>query len=575
MTVELAHTLRALGLSIIPLKPRSKEPDTDALPVGSWKPYQRQPPTSEDIVRWFGNGAERNAGIVTGRVSEVVVIESDTTEAESWCATHLPKTPMMTRSARGVHRYYRHPGVDGIPAFLEPGGGLKIEVKRDGQYVVAPGSVHPSGHVYTVVEKWPDALEAVPMLPQRVGAGSGEFDDGQRNNALTKMAGRLRRQGYSLDEIEALLLVANQTRCRPPIKDEGEVRKIARSVARYDAGELAEPASRLVELSSVVPEDVSWLWHPYIPLGKVTLIEGDPGLGKSWLSCALATAISLGKGLPQTGPRDPGSVLLLSAEDGLGDTIRPRLDAMEADVSRISAVDGPVVFNDDGLLEIEAHVSQTKPSLIVVDPFVAYLGGKVDLHKANETRAVLKKLAALAERHRLALVLIRHLTKGGRDKSIYRGIGSIDITAACRSVLLVGADGQDPTRRGVVHIKSNLAPMGDSLGYAIEEGRFTWTGASDLTAQQILSSDTNGNQASAKDEAITFLKQVLEHGPMASADIDKQARALGITPITLKRAKKEIGIISTPIRDKHGKMVGWNIALRTQPSVPSDEELPF
>src|SRR5947209_17812600 len=147
--VDQVLRLHALGLSVIPLKPHSKRPDADVLPKdengeATWTPYKTERATETEIRRWFNNGVNRNVGIVTGKVSTVVVVESDTPEAEAWCEEHLPPTPMMTRSARGRHRFYHRPmALPEIPASIKTPNGLTIEIKRDGQYVVGPGSVHP------------------------------------------------------------------------------------------------------------------------------------------------------------------------------------------------------------------------------------------------------------------------------------------------------------------------------------------------------------------------------------------------------------------------------------------------
>lgn len=237
--VTLDDVLRytALGLCVIPLKPCSKKPA-----LQGWTTAR------VDIEEWFGNGQPRNAGIVLGRPSGVVVIESDTAEAETWCAGHLPSSPMMTGSARGFHRYYRLPtgrlaDID-IPGSFTTADGITIEIKREGQYVVAPGSVHPSGHVYAEVAPWPTDLADVPEFPVRaifdaatptrsttkplpnvVGAG-------ERNDGLYREGCRLRRLGWNQGEIAKALLVLNGERCRPPL-DAREVEGIAASCAKH------------------------------------------------------------------------------------------------------------------------------------------------------------------------------------------------------------------------------------------------------------------------------------------------------------------------------------------------------
>src|SRR5262249_7166669 len=152
-----------------------------------------------------------------------------------------------------------------------------------------------------------------------------------------------------------------------------------------------------------------------------------------------------------------------------------------------------------------------------------YVGAKLDINKANETRDVLKALAELAQKLKIAIVLIRHLTKGGRDKSIYRGLGSIDITAAVRSGMLVGKDANDSTRRAMVHIKHNLSAPGPSIGYTIENGRFMWTGQSTVTAGDILAPETNGaEEKSKREEAVEILIEMLANGPRPEKEVLKR-----------------------------------------------------
>ena len=321
--------------------------------------------------------------------------------------------------------------------------------------------------------------------------------------------------------------------------------------ARHDAlqtggndGLLAQGGGvRLRRMADVASEAVTWLWHPYIPLGKLTLLEGDPGVGKSWVALAIATAVSLGRGLPGQASGEPCNVLLASAEDGLGDTIRPRLDAMGADVSRIHAIDGPLTFDDVGFLTLESAIVTVRPRLLVLDPLVAYLGGGVDIHRANEVRHVMANLARLADTYGLAVLPVRHLTKGGASKPIYRGLGSIDFTAACRSVLLAGHAADNPQARGLVHIKSNLAPIGPAIGYELRDGHFYWTGESLLTAADILAAD-DGAGASALEEAVGFVTAQLAAGPVLATQVWGDAHDAGLKDRTVNRAKAKMGVVT-------------------------------
>jgi len=212
-------------------------------------------------------------------------------------------------------------------------------------------------------------------------------------------------------------------------EQEARINKSIDTAANPRSANLA--TREIVRLSDVTPEKVEFLSYPYIPLGKLTLLDGDPGVGKSTLSLAIAAGVTLGNGIPGMVKADPGNVLVLSCEDGLADTIRPRLDKAGADASKVFALRGGVMtLHEEGLAELSGYLKEYQPRLVIIDPLVGYLGGKVDMHKGNEVRQVTAGLADLAEKFHCSILGIRHLTKGGRDKAIYRGIGSIDFTAA-------------------------------------------------------------------------------------------------------------------------------------------------
>jgi hypothetical protein len=221
------------------------------------------------------------------------------------------------------------------------------------------------------------------------------------------------------------------------------------------------------------------------------------------------------------------------------------------------------VFDDAGFRELDAAITQLGPRVVIVDPLVAYLGASVDMHRANETRAVMARLAETAERHQCAMLLVRHLTKSGKDKSIYRGLGSIDLTAACRSVLLVGVDPEDDGSAALVHIKSNLAKKGPTQGYTVEDGRFQWTGPSLLTAPQLLAVERDTHDA--VDEACNFLRTTLMDGTVPAAEIQKAATRAGIAWTTVKRAKHKLSVQAFEERDAHKRVTSWNWRLPTKP----------
>jgi hypothetical protein len=384
--------------------------------------------------------------------------------------------------------------------------------------------------------------------------------EGERNITLTSLAGKLRRADLGEESIYAALLMENEQRCEPPLEAD-EVRTIARSISRYEAGGIPlaysgnsetaivtdtkskESPLPFVRMIDVEPETVSWLWHPYIARGKFTIIEGDPGIGKSWLTCALACAVSQGHQLPGIEPLTPENVLMLSAEDGLGDTLRPRLDTVGADVSRVLALNEPLTFDRQGLLKLQEGIVEYSPALVIIDPLFAFTGGKVDIHRANECRAISAPLAAIAERHNCAMVAVRHLGKSrGGGHALNAGIGSIDFTAAARSVLLVGRDSDNGNKRGIVQTKNNLAPIGAAIGFKVEGNNFHWTGVSDLTAERILASESNDEGRSSINEAMDFLREMLADQPQPSNAIKSAARQAGISDTTLNRAKGRLGV---------------------------------
>ena len=302
-------------------------------------------------------------------------------------------------------------------------------------------------------------------------------------------------------------------------------------------------ASRVRRLAEVKPESVEFLWKPYLPVGKLTLLEGDPGQGKSYLAAAVAASGSRGRDLPGSACFEPWSTLILTAEDGLADTLRPRLDRLEADVDRIFGIEDLLdLSTPTGLGVLERAIREREPRLVVIDPVVAYVGARTDLHRANQVRAVLGPLARLAAKTRTAVVAIRHLNKSQGAHSLYRGHGSIDFTAAARSVLLVGSDPEDAESRVVVHLKSNLARVGRSLAYTIRQGVFAWSGWSQLTAWDLLQDDRTAEERTAIGEAKDFLVELLADGPQASKDVLQGAKAAGVSEKTLRRAKSQLKV---------------------------------
>ncbi|MDP9479879.1 MAG: AAA family ATPase [Actinomycetota bacterium] len=310
-------------------------------------------------------------------------------------------------------------------------------------------------------------------------------------------------------------------------------------------------------LSEVVPERVRWLWEGRIALGKLNLVDGDPGTGKSAATTDLAARVSVGKPWPDGSECEAGGVVILSAEDGLADTIRPRFDAAGGDPSKAVALstvpdaegnERQISIPDD-LHIIEAAIERVGAVLIVIDPLMAFLPGEVNSHRDQDIRRALAPLARLAERTGAAVVVIRHLNKATGGNALYRGGGSIGIVGAARSGLLIAKHPEDDGRRVLASIKSNLAAPAPSLVFALSSTqsgavRVDWKGESNLDASALLSAPTDNEERSALSEAQEFLREVLGDGPLPSKDVENEGRDAGIEPRTLKRAKQQLGIIS-------------------------------
>ena len=357
--------------------------------------------------------------------------------------------------------------------------------------------------------------------------------------------------------------------------DAGALRQLLRDAEPYVPDTtLPTPAEttgpRLVCMADVEPEAVRWLWPGRIPCGKVTLVIGDPGLGKSTMMLDLAARVSRGDRLPH-GADDPisGDVVLLSAEDGLADTLRPRLDAAHADVRRVHCLEAVADTNGDehffsldrDLPDLEQAIRRTGAALVVIDPVSAYLGA-TDSYKDTEVRQVIAPLAKLAERTGVAIVGVAHLTKRSDAKAIHRAQGNVAFIAAARSAIAVGSDPTDEERRFVVSAKLNLGKKPPALAFRFsEEGRIDWEAdpVEGITADQLLNVTVGDGESC---DAAAFLREALKDEPVLQANVVKAASANGIAIRTLYRAKAFLGVKSR----KRGFEDKWEWCLPTNGS---------
>ena len=339
------------------------------------------------------------------------------------------------------------------------------------------------------------------------------------------------------------------TRIQPCMKDWNDVLVHRAEIPNrnyFKSIVLKEPSKpetvKIIRMSDVELTPVEWLWKPYLPFGKLSVLQGNPGEGKTYFAMHLAAACTNGKLLPNMERMEPFNVIYQTAEDGLGDTVKPRLIEAGADLDRVLVIDDSDVQLTLSDERIEKAIIENNARLVIIDPIQAYLGADVDMNRANEVRPIFMRLGQVAQRTGCAILLIGHLNKAAGMQSLQRGLGSIDIAAAVRSVMFIGKLKHDPTMRILTHEKSSLAPPGVSLAFSLgDEGGFRWVGEYDITADEMLSGiepqrETKTQQA--KDLICALLaggKQVL------SEDIDKAALERGIPGRTVRDAKRELG----------------------------------
>lgn len=536
---QQALDLRARGKSCLPV-------GRDKRALTMWRRYQYVVPEIETIEEWFSDWPDANIALPTGRFNGVVVIDCDSEEADGNFLTEFPEArdTMAVKTPRGYHYYFQYS--EGV----RNDAGRKIckgvDVRGDGGYVLFPPSSLGPDLLYSLITRGvvpqplsdrlrgrlvapvADCPDAPPGNIGGSGATTGDrrliFGPGERNNQLTRLAGSQRHWGASYETILAALQEANENQCEPPLP-ESEIIAIARSACKWNPEEV--PSRQLkshdlvvTRVSDVTRQQVKWLWEKRIPIGRITLIEGDGGVAKSWLSLVVAAHVTKGEPLPgDPGGRRPGNVIIMSAEDSIDETIRAHLEDQGADTSMVSCVEGvrdahgerPLTLGDVERLDLLAE--SLKPALIIIDPVIAFLGDR-DMNHAGNIRSVLAPLHAMVQRRQCGIILIRHLNKSQEQSAKYRGQGSVDFYSACRSAFHVIPDSEDRNRRHFVHIKSNLGPMQGTLPFNIQDNKIVfeqeehWDTAEMLyaklaRAQQNAKSDNKEDPSGRDDHSLT------------------------------------------------------------------------
>jgi hypothetical protein len=602
-TLQAALDYLERGWRPIPIKPGGKSPL-----LRSWKEYQCRQPTRAEVIQWFADHPDANIAVLTGAGSGIVAVDIDGPEGEQWLQGLNANPPTLTNlTAKGRHAILAHPGVP-IPS--KAGIAPQVDVRGDGGYIVVPPSIHESGTPY----RWDDengmGLDLPPApLPEQLlelikdkapaptneatGPGLPEtIPEGTRNNTLTSYAGKLFRKGMGHDEVLEECLAVNRVRGAPPLPHD-EVETIVNSIAsrecvkrswsRYQGREGSQGLERSIvttSLAEVQAEPVDWLWPKYVPLGKLTILDGDPGVGKSSFTLDLAARVTRGRPMPDESPGIQGAVLLLTTEDGLADTVRPRLEAMGADVTAVHAVCELATDTGARLLRIpddipvlRAQIERHQARLVIIDPLIQYLSGSVNTWHDQHVRLALAPLAALADDTGAAVVLVRHLNKKQGLSALQRGGGSIGLIAQARLGLLIAPGPGDPGQRFLAATKSNVGPLPPALRFHFEQAgngvaRIVWDGPSDLSADQLLSGPDQPD--SALQRAKDFLEDHLSDGPVPAIDVKAAAREAGISERTLRRASQAIPVRSHKV-GRPGEAGHWEWSLSPTGPVPSEK----
>ncbi len=299
---------------------------------------------------------------------------------------------------------------------------------------------------------------------------------------------------------------------------------------------------KMIKMSDIEAQEIEWLWYPYIAYGKLAIVQGDPGDGKTTLILNLAAKLTKGEGLDENMKvMEPMNVIYQTAEDGLADTVKPRLLQAGADCEKVLVIDESEKSLSMLDERIEEALIKTGARVLILDPIQAYLGSGTDMNRANEVRNMTKRLAALAEKYKCAIILIGHMNKAAGNKAAYRGMGSIDFYAVARSVLLVGRVEGEPNIRAMVQIKNNLAEFGHAKAFRLSEEGFRWLGDYEITADEVLGGYAPKiNKLEQAKDLLRELSKELEK--VESNSIYDMAKEQNISKRTLENAKREMGI---------------------------------
>ncbi|MBT3765924.1 MAG: AAA family ATPase [Rhodospirillaceae bacterium] len=626
---EAAIKYDQYGFDPVPLVPESKKPAV------KWKDYSFDPAQAQTDFG-DGRGVALRMGQGHGGLAD---IDLDSPEARMLAAPLLPKTDCVfgRESSSPGHFIYQVDGSVKSTKYEAVVGGEKTlfaEIRGDDQLTMFPCSTHPTGetvrfekgksghptHVgYSQLIKCLGQVCAASLLA-RIWAGS----EGFRQDMAMAVAGGMLNAKRSPQFVETFILnvaiaagddeaqkradvvaptfekikagkaVTGWPTLINLIGQDGNdlVQKITEGLSILDdtmppmADDIAAGSLDVVLASQVSVKEVEWFWQDRVAYGAITILDGDPSMGKSTICLDLAARQSAGLGLPGGMKCDPAGVLILSCEDNYDTTVVPRLIAANADIDKIALV-GNVTFQDgstelisipEGLGLIRDTILNIGARLLIIEPLVAFFGASTHTHNDQQIRRALGPLKSLAEETGVAVIAVRHLTKKTGSSAMYRGGGSIGMIGAARTALLVGHDPYEPDSRVLAVTKNNLGKYPKSWQYQLESQTgsmdddqhweapaVNWIGLTDVTANELVSEPKPEKTGALKD-ARDFLVQLLEDGPKAVSDIETLAVAEGHSKSTIKKARKELGIKPNQVFSE-GKILHWEWGLPEKPTI--------
>ncbi|WP_299192468.1 bifunctional DNA primase/polymerase [uncultured Erythrobacter sp.] len=510
------------------------------------------------IRKWHREYPDMNYAVAT---EGLVVIDCDSREAiASFRSRYRPPRTLTVKTARGLHFYF-----DGeMPS--RNGAQHKLDVKSGkGAYVVGPGSRHVNGAIYAVWEDRPIAALPVNIasITKRVReheeeTGGAPIPKGMRNSTLTQFAGYLHSKGVPQQAALAALKTLNQDMSDEPLPDR-EVRKITRSVSRYPA----KAFPQMIPFSEIPEEQLEFLWYPYICLGTLGLLDGDPGDGKSQFTAWLCSRVSRGQTLPNGEKIKPSNCFLLNFEDLKGAVIKPRLIANGADLSRVFIQTVAFDLSKEMTDWLDGEIAEKQVRLVFIDPIQATMTG-VDGNSNIQVREFMSRLGEIADRRRCAIICVRHFGKGPQEQAMKKGLGSTDFVGISRNQFGLVRRNDDVRGFILLHLKTNfekgdamLFTMGDADGRKGEQPKIAFDKFADIDADEFLSADptSRGPQQDERQVAKDYLLEELADGRKEVGPLKRNAEARAISASTLDRARKELEI--TPQRE--GKKWFWEL----------------